>query len=149
MEIQLEHYINGKQVIPFDLAKAKTPENPDGLEVVTGLGDKVRIICTNLDYNDEYPIVGTYLDEQYKSIQFRTFTKDGVFFPPSSCSDSNLFLVVKQVEHWVNVMERSPYNNKKKAFVYEDEKTAYEDASKLAKTYGCEVKTMRIKQIED
>lgn len=35
------------KIIPFDIKKAKTPENPDGFEVVTKDGKNVRIVCTN------------------------------------------------------------------------------------------------------
>jgi hypothetical protein len=34
-------------LIKFDLAKAKTPENPNGLEVVNQNLTRVRIICTD------------------------------------------------------------------------------------------------------
>lgn len=37
---------NNYRLIPFDIKMAKTPSNPDGLEVVAG-GKDVRIICTD------------------------------------------------------------------------------------------------------
>ena len=37
---------NNYRLIPFDIKRAKTPSNPDGLEVVAG-GKDVRIICTD------------------------------------------------------------------------------------------------------
>lgn len=39
--------MNGYKIIDFDLTKAKTPENPNGLDVVTKNGRGVRIICTD------------------------------------------------------------------------------------------------------
>lgn len=38
--------MNDYKTIPFDIKKAKTPENPDGLEVVTKDGRSVRIVFT-------------------------------------------------------------------------------------------------------
>lgn len=54
------------KLIPFDLAKAKTPENPKGLEVVTRDNRKVRIIDTHR--RGECPII-SYVE---------TITNDGL-----------------------------------------------------------------------
>ncbi len=36
------------KTIPFDLSRAKTPDNPDGLDVTDGFGSNIRIIYTNV-----------------------------------------------------------------------------------------------------
>ena len=52
------------KLIPFDLKKAKTQENPNGLEVVTRVGEKVEIIYTNYKGLDGSSIIGVIHDNK-------------------------------------------------------------------------------------
>lgn len=71
------------KLIPFDIQRAKTPENPSGLEVVTESGKDVRIICTD-KIPLGYPIVALIGEE---SILEATHCCDeqGVTFDESEC----------------------------------------------------------------
>ena len=75
------------KLIAFDLAKAKTPETPDGLEVVTRKGDVVRIICTNLDSHT--PIVCAYKSSYSENVT--QWYIDGKYYADED-SDMDLFL---------------------------------------------------------
>lgn len=80
------------KIIPFCLKRAKTPENPNGLEVVTRDGHDVKIIYS--DYKGEYnkPIVG--LVQNYRKSQHErcfVFYEDGRF-NPVGIDDDDLFL---------------------------------------------------------
>lgn len=67
---------NNYRLIPFDIKRAKTPSNPDGLEVVTKDATPVTIIATDfrsLETYDNgssiYPIVAMVHDEEMDAIQ--------------------------------------------------------------------------------
>jgi hypothetical protein len=57
-------------LIKFDLAKAKTPENPNGLEVVDQNLTRVRIICTDIKNNTNAHLVILIesIDNTYESV---------------------------------------------------------------------------------
>lgn len=87
------------KIIPFCLEKAKTPENPNGLDVVTRVGNDVKIICS--DYKGEYnkPIVG--LVQNYRKSQYErcfVFYEDGRF-NSVGIDDDDLFLKEPIVSH--------------------------------------------------
>lgn len=42
------------KLIPFDISKAKTPQNPKGLEVVTKYGTAVTIVSTDFRSSQQY-----------------------------------------------------------------------------------------------
>lgn len=80
------------KIIPFCLEKAKTPENSNGLDVVTRDGHDVKIIYS--DYKGEYnkPIIG--LVQNYRKSQHErcfVFYEDG-HFNPVGIDDDDLFL---------------------------------------------------------
>lgn len=70
-------------MIPFDLSKAKTPENPSGLEVVTNYNKSVRIVSTDRCSGSGYSIVGLVAITEYEEyvISYKengvAFTEDG------------------------------------------------------------------------
>lgn len=57
-------------LIKFDLAKAKTPENPNGLEVVNQNLTRVRIICTDRKSTrkDHLVILIDSIDNTYEGV---------------------------------------------------------------------------------
>lgn len=78
------------RLIPFDLKRAKTPENPNGLEVVTGRGNDVRIICTD-KISNEYPIVGLLRPDSDSLESVRTYKENGIALVYTS-EDDHLYL---------------------------------------------------------
>lgn len=52
------------KLIPFCLEKAKTPSNPNGLDVVTRGGKNVKIICS--DFKGIVPIIGIIQTDFYE-----------------------------------------------------------------------------------
>lgn len=71
------------KLIPFDLKRAKTPENPDGLEVMTESGKDVRIICTDRS-SGGYPIVALIRNETGFE-ETHCCGEDGVTFDETEC----------------------------------------------------------------
>lgn len=70
------------KLIPFDIQRAKTTENPSGLEVVTEDNISVRIICTDRCY--EYPIVGLVRsDSEVECVH--SYKKNGLAYPGEVC----------------------------------------------------------------
>lgn len=70
------------KLIPFDIQRAKTPSNPNGLEVVTEDNISVRIICTDRCY--EYPIVGLVRsDSEVECVN--SYKKNGLAYPGDVC----------------------------------------------------------------
>jgi hypothetical protein len=71
------------KLIPFDIQRAKTPSNPDGLEVVTEGGKDVRIICTDRSSRG-YPIVALIRHETgFEETHY--CDKEGVTFNETAC----------------------------------------------------------------
>lgn len=89
--MEMEEETKQFKIIPFDLSKARTKSNPNGLEVITKNGESARILCTDFDSSEEkeYKLVvavryddGEYLD---------TYTEDGRIHPDEKCN-TDLFL---------------------------------------------------------
>lgn len=83
------------KLIEFDIKKAKTPSNPNGLEVVTKDATPATIISTDFrsletydNGNSRYPIVAMIHDEERDSLQF--YQKDG------TCRDYHYELCLKK-----------------------------------------------------
>ena len=77
------------RLIHFDLSKAKTNENPNGLEVVTRNGLKVRIVDTNK--RGGRPIVSCVeVDDKVENIF--TYDADGIYDCCKKESNYDLFL---------------------------------------------------------
>ncbi len=68
------------KLIPFDIQRAKTPSNPNGLDVVTECNDSVRIICTDRCY--EYPIVGLTRADSESVECVHSYKKNGLASSP-------------------------------------------------------------------
>lgn len=80
------------KLIPFDLEKAKTLENPNGLDVVTRKGNDVKIIYSNYRGECDKPIIG--LVQNYRKSHYErcfVFYEDGRFNPVGIDND-DLFL---------------------------------------------------------
>lgn len=80
------------KLIPFDLGKAKTLENPNGLEVATRNGNDVKIIYSNYRGESNKSIIG--LVQDYRKSQYERcfiFYKDGRY-NPVGIDDEDLFL---------------------------------------------------------
>lgn len=66
------------KLIPFNLLKAKTPANPNGLEVVTRVGRDARIIDTNYKgIDDGRSIIGIIQDNDIKKEMCHSFYING------------------------------------------------------------------------
>lgn len=75
------------KLIPFDIQRAKTPENPSGLEVASKHSEFVRIICT--DRISDYPIVGLMRPDSESIECLRTYKENGVAY---AAEDDYLYL---------------------------------------------------------
>ena len=73
-------------MIPFNLSKAKTRTNPNGLEVYNKRGDKIEI--TKVIENCIYPIIA-----ESETLQSMCYQKDGKW---DLSGTSNLDLVLKE-----------------------------------------------------
>lgn len=72
------------KLIPFDIKRAKTPENPNGLEVVTPNNESVRIICTDRCSGD-YKIVALIHSKYTDDEDVHGFDQSGVGYTKDSC----------------------------------------------------------------
>lgn len=85
-------------MIPFDISKAKTPQNPDGFEVVTTNGMAVTIVFTDfrseeLNYNDDslFPILAVIHGED--SDMSALYSRGGDMVDDDNCDN---FLYLKE-----------------------------------------------------
>ena len=71
--------------------------------VVTRMGRKVRIICTDRE-DSIYPIIALIKDDKRESEILVTYTKDGI---PSEYNEAyyTLFFAPEKHEGWINVYE--------------------------------------------
>ena len=76
-------------------------------KVVTRMGRKVRIICTDRE-DSIYPIIALIKDDKRESEILVTYTKDGI---PAEYNEAyyTLFFAPEKKEGWVNIYE---YNSK-------------------------------------
>jgi len=86
------------KLIPFDISKAKTPQNPDGLEVVTTNGTAVTIVFTDfrseeLNSNDDslFPILAVIHGED--SDMSALYSRGGDMADDDNCDN---FLYLKE-----------------------------------------------------
>lgn len=79
------------KIIPFDLSKARTKSNPNGLEVITKNGESARILCTDFDSSEEkeYKLVVAVRYDDGEHLD--TYTEDGRIHPDEKCN-TDLFL---------------------------------------------------------
>ena len=90
-------------------------------EVVTRMGRKVRIICTDRE-DSIYPIVALVKDDNRKLDVLVTYTKDGI---PADYNEAyyTLFFVPEKKEGWLNIyhsesgfyLRGTPYKTKEEA----------------------------------
>ena len=103
---------------PFNLEEyLKNPSK----KVVTRMGRKVRIICTDRE-DSIYPIIALIKDDNRESEVLVTYTKDGI---PADYNEAYyaLFFVPEKKEGWLNIyrsesgfyLRGNPYKSKEKA----------------------------------
>ncbi len=90
-------------------------------KVVTRMGRKVRIICTDRE-DSIYPIVALVKDDNRKLDVLVTYTKDGI---PADYNEAyyTLFFVPEKKEGWLNIyhsesgfyLRGNPYKSKEEA----------------------------------
>ena len=89
--------------------------------VVTRMGRKVRIICTDREYST-YPIVALVKDDNRGLERLATYTKDGI---PAEYEEAyyTLFFAPEKHEGWLNIchsesgfyLRGNPYKSKEEA----------------------------------
>lgn len=99
------------KLIPFDISKAKTPQNPDGLDVVTTNGTAVTIVLTNfrseeLNYNDDslFPILAVIHGED--SDMSALYSRGGDMADDDNCDN---FLYLKEPINMEKIKETDVY----------------------------------------
>ena len=88
-------------------------------KVVTRMGRKVRIICTDRE-DSIYPIVALVKDDGRKLDILVAYTKDGI---PAEYNEETLFFVPEKKEGWLNIyrnengfyLRGNPYKSKEEA----------------------------------
>ena len=95
-------------------------ENPSK-NVVTRMGRKVRIICTDRE-DSIYPIIALIKDDKRESEILVSYTKDGI---PAEYNEAyyTLFFVPEKKEGWLNIyrsesgfyLRGNPYKSKEEA----------------------------------
>ena len=94
-------------------------------KVVTRMGRKVRIICTDRE-DSIYPIIALIKDDKRESEILATYTKDGI---PSEYNEAyyTLFFAPEKKEGWINIykVENDMY---KGSYIWSTEEDAKENA---------------------
>ena len=105
-------------------------------KVVTRMGRKVRIICTDRE-DSIYPIIALIKDDKRESEILVAYTKDGI---PAEYNEEyyTLFFVPEKHEGWVNVYMNC--NERNVGTLY----SSKEDALGVAKVYDTYVATVKI-----
>ena len=88
-------------------------------KVVTRMGRKVRIICTDRE-DSIYPVVALVKDDDRKLDILVAYTKDGI---PAGYDEEPLFFVPEKKEGWLNIyrsesgfyLRGNPYKSKEEA----------------------------------
>ena len=86
------------KLIPFDLSKAETPENPGGLEVVTRDNKcRIRILCTDRkDQTGRYPIIALYSYSDGGEEYYSKWQRSGKYVGVGDDGESWMDLFLKQ-----------------------------------------------------
>ena len=88
-------------------------------KVVTRMGRKVRIICTDRE-DSIYPVVALVKDDNRKLDILVAYTKDGI---PAGYNEETLFFAPEKHEGWLNIyriesrfyLRGNPYKSKEEA----------------------------------
>ena len=118
---------------PFNLEEyLKNPSK----KVVTRMGRKVRIICTDRE-DSIYPIIALIKDDKRESEILVSYTKDGI---PAEYNEAyyTLFFAPEKHEGWVNIYKDDKFYNVGNLF------SSKEDALAVTKGYNIYVATIKI-----
>ena len=95
-------------------------------KVVTRMGRKVRIICTDRE-DSIYPIIALIKDDKRESEILVTYTKDGI---PSEYNEAyyTLFFAPEKHEGWINIYRDTILSGAYYKNIYPSEEDAKENA---------------------
>ena len=107
-------------------------------KVVTRMGRKVRIICTDRE-DSIYPVVALVKDDKRELDILVAYTKDGI---PAEYNEAyyTLFFAPEKHEGWVNIFKGEGFYNTGDTFVYKSK----EDAEKQGKDFSDYIATIKI-----
>ena len=91
-------------------------------KVVTRMGRKVRIICTDRE-DSIYPIIALIKDDKRESEILVTYTKDGI---PAEYNEAyyTLFFAPEKHEGWLNIFKGNNFYHAENEIVYNSKKEA-------------------------
>ena len=107
-------------------------------KVVTRMGRKVRIICTDRE-DSIYPIIALIKDDKRESEILVTYTKDGI---PSEYNEAyyTLFFAPEKHEGWVNIFKFNNSYHTEDKLVYNSKK----EGEMQGKNYMSYIATVKI-----
>ena len=120
---------------PFNLEEyLKNPSK----KVVTRMGRKVRIICTDRE-DSIYPIIALIKDDKRESEILVSYTKDGI---PAEYNEAyyTLFFAPEKHEGWLNIFKGNNFYHAENEIVYNSKK----EAEIQGKNYMSYIATVKI-----
>ena len=107
-------------------------------KVVTRMGRKVRIICTDRE-DSIYPIIALIKDDKRESEILVTYTKDGI---PAEYNEAyyTLFFAPEKHEGWLNIFKGNNFYHAENEIVYNSKK----EAEIQGKNYMSYIATVKI-----
>ena len=107
-------------------------------KVVTRMGRKVRIICTDRE-DSIYPIIALIKDDKRESEILVTYTKDGI---PAEYNEAyyTLFFAPEKHEGWLNIFKGKNFYHAENEIVYNSKK----EAEIQGKNYMSYIATVKI-----
>ena len=107
-------------------------------KVVTRMGRKVRIICTDRE-DSIYPIIALIKDDKRESEILVTYTKDGI---PAEYNEAyyTLFFAPEKHEGWLNIFKGNNFYHAENEIVYNSK----EEAEIQGKNYMSYIATVKL-----
>ena len=107
-------------------------------KVVTRMGRKVRIICTDRE-DSIYPIIALIKDDKRESEILVSYTKDGI---PAEYNEAyyTLFFAPEKHEGWLNIFKGNNFYHAENEIVYNSK----EEAEIQGKNYMSYIATVKI-----
>ena len=107
-------------------------------KVVTRMGRKVRIICTDRE-DSIYPIIALIKDDKRESEILVSYTKDGI---PAEYNEAyyTLFFAPEKHEGWLNIFKGNNFYHAENEIVYNSK----EEAEIQGKNYMSYIATIKI-----
>ena len=107
-------------------------------KVVTRMGRKVRIICTDRE-DSIYPIIALIKDDKRESEILVTYTKDGI---PAEYNEAyyTLFFAPEKHEGWLNIFKCNNFYHAENEIVYNSK----EEAEIQGKNYMSYIATVKL-----